>query len=367
MTSTTDLSIAIVIHDFALGGTERIALRLARAWADQGARVTIFCGTASGPLASLPGEAVTMVEASPPIPRGRGSRAKLGRAAAVQLEEHPADILFLPGNFHWPVVRHVAALRGSRPRIVAQISAALRKPQRGVIRQWLFDIRMARLLRRADALVAMSDDARSCAATLVDGPRVVTIPTPALDDDSAPPLPFMDGHPILLAVGRLVPEKGFGTLIEAFARCRNRDTRLVIAGSGPDEARLHGLAKRFGVADRVDLPGYVASSRKWLDRARLFILSSWFEGFPAVLVEALAAGRPVVATDCTPAAALLTQHDGAGQVVPTQNVAALAEAIDAMLERTPPDPQALADLVSVHRIGPVASQYLALFEQVQRP
>lgn len=78
-------SLGIVLHDLPLGGTERIALRLAGAWAARGVAVTVFVGHASGPLAALAPGAATLVAADPPIPRGRGSRERLGHAAARTL------------------------------------------------------------------------------------------------------------------------------------------------------------------------------------------------------------------------------------------------------------------------------------------
>lgn len=358
------MAIGVAIHDFSLGGTERVALRLARAWSEKGARVTLFCGDGSGPLADLAGSRVEIVQASPPIMRARGSRRRLGRWIARDLKNHPVDIVFVPGNYHWPVIAPVARLGKAAPHQVAQISAALRKPQRGWLRQWLFDLQMARLLRRADALVAMTDDVATQAKAVVRGPLVTTIPTPALDSAPCPPVPPPTGDRTIVAVGRLVPEKGFGDLIEAFARITTRNVRLVIVGEGPDEARLRGRIAALDLDNRVALPGYVADSRPWLDAANLFVLSSWFEGFPAVLVEALAAGRPVIATGCTPATALLDRLEGAGMVVPIRAPQALAEAIDIMLAKSAPEPQALADLVAGHRIDAVADAYLALFGQL---
>ncbi len=358
------MAIGVALHDFSLGGTERVALRLARAWSEKGAQVTLFCGNGSGPLADLAGPRVDIAKASLPIVRAGGSRRRLGQWIACDLKDHPVDILFVPGNYHWPVIAPVAKLGGAAPLQVAQISAALHKPQRGWLRQWLFDLQMARSLRRADALVAMTDDAAMRGKAVVRGPLITTIATPALDDASCPPVAPTAGDRTIVAVGRLVPEKGFGDLIDAFARITTRNVRLVIVGEGPDEARLRGRIAALGLDDRVALPGYVADSRPWLDAANLFVLSSWFEGFPAVLVEALAAGRPVIATDCTPATALLDRLEGAGIVVPICDPAAMAQAIDHMLASPAPDPQALADLVAGHRIGAVADAYLALFGQL---
>lgn len=353
------LSILIVLHDFALGGTERIAVRLANAWAAAGAQVTIFAGSAAGPLRGFADPAVKIATQSSPIARARGSRRRLARAAHSYAVTHRHDVAFVPGNFHWIV----AAALGPTMPVVAQVSAALHKPQRTGLRQRLFERRMRRQLAPAAAVVALADEFRDQADAILGAVRTKTIALPALADDSPPPEPAPCDGPIL-AVGRLVPEKGFATLITAFARLNRPDARLVILGEGPDRARLEQLAERLGVAERVTLPGYVADTRPFLDKARLFVLSSQHEGYCAVLVEALAAGRAAVATDCTPATALLA--GGAGAVVPIDDPAALAAAITEQLDRAAPDPQALAARVAHHRIGPVARTYLDLFERVRR-
>jgi glycosyltransferase involved in cell wall biosynthesis len=356
------LSILIVLHDFALGGTERVAVRLAEAWAKRGAAVTIFAGSDAGPLRALAGEVVEIVVAKPSIPRGSGSRRRLAQAARAFVARRRFDGVFIPGNFHWPVA---AALAGSGIPVVAQVSAALDKPQRGRLRQWAFEVRMRHLLRRVQAMVALSDVARDQADRILRRPVTTTIALPALSDDSAPPLPIPETKPpIVLAAGRLVPEKRFARLIEAFAKLPKGKARLVIVGDGPEADALRRQSETLGLADRVELVGYVADIRPWLDTARLFVLASDFEGYPAVLVEALAAGRPVVATDCTPATRLL-DTPGAGMVVPLNDSEALARSIAAMLAQSPPDPEALAGLVAHHRIGAVASEYLDLFARLR--
>jgi glycosyltransferase involved in cell wall biosynthesis len=178
-------------------------------------------------------------------------------------------------------------------------------------------------------------------------------------------MPILETQPpIVLAAGRLVPEKGFARLIDAFAKLPEGTARLVIVGDGPEADALHRQSETLGLADRVELVGYVADIRPWLDAARLFVLASDFEGYPAVLAEALAAGRPVIATDCTPATRLLAAP-GAGMVVPLDDSKALARAITTMLAQAPPDPGALAALVAHHRIGAVAAEYLNLFARLR--
>jgi len=361
---TEPLSIGIVLHDFALGGTERIAVRLASAWARAGAKVTIFAGGGEGAMRALLDPAVHVVVAEPSIPRSFGSRLRLGRAAAHYFARAPVGICFLPGNFHWPVAPWLAAL-SPPPAIVAQVSAALSKPQRPRWRQALFDRRMRRLLRWADAVVTLSQAAADEAERILGRPVVRAIPLPALPDVSEPPVPVPADSKTIVAAGRLVPEKGFDLLIAAFAQLGDPEARLVIVGNGPDETRLRGLVVQHGLEDRVVFPGYVADTRPWLDQARLFVLSSRFEGYPAVLIEALAAGRQVVATACTPAATELIDATS-GRVVPIDDAGQMADAIAGILASPPPWPAVLAARVERHRIGPVARAYLALFGEVAR-
>lgn len=351
-------SIGIVMHDFPLGGTERIALRLARAWSGMGVAVTIFCGSDRGPLKAMIPKGVRLVRARPVIARAPGSRQQVGKAAALYFAREPVDALFVPGNFHWEMVPALATIP-SRPRIVVQISSPLVMPQRGRIRQALFRRRMRRLLRHADAMVAMDDANRRRAERMTGRHIATTIRLPALDDD-APPHGPATGHTIL-AAGRLIPQKGFDLLIDAFARLDDPSTRLVIAGSGPEEKALRQKAAASGCGDRIKMLGYVPDIRPFLDEARLFVLPSRFEGFGAVVVEALGAGRPVIATASTPAVDDVLTDAERGLVVPIEDVPALTAAMRTLLDRPAPDPDRLACAVAGYRIGDGARAYLDLF------
>ena len=357
-------AIGIVLHDLGLGGTERIAIRLGNQWARLGARVTIFCGSREGLLASLPDSRIHVVEAARPIRRGLGSRMELANAAARYFLENPVNVCFVPGNFHWPVAPALAGLPSAvRPLVVAQVSAALDKPQRGKLRQTLFDLRMRRLLQHADGVVCLSHRACSQADSILRRKVAVRIALPALEEETPDLKQVSSGCRTLVAAGRLVPEKGFDVLVDAFARVQDRASQLIIVGSGPEEARLRQQVQRHGLASRVHLPGFATSIRPWLDQARALVLSSQFEGFPAVLVEALAAGRRVITTRCTHAIEDLGIGGELGSVVPVADVAALAQAMDATLHAPPPEPSRLATAVAEHHIGQGALEYLQAFER----
>jgi glycosyltransferase involved in cell wall biosynthesis len=188
---------------------------------------------------------------------------------------------------------------------------------------------------------------------------------PALDDEGACGPRTRASGKMILAAGRLAEVKGFDVALRAFARLGDPAARLVILGEGPCRQELAALAIALGVAERVEFPGYVTDIRPWLEAARVFLLSSYFEGYAAVVVEALDAGRPVVSTDCTPAAFELLSRPEAGAVAPIADVAGLATRLRQVMAAPAPDPQRLADMVAGYRIGPISAAYLRLFDSAK--
>lgn len=118
------------------------------------------------------------------------------------------------------------------------------------------------------------------------------------------------------------------------------------------------------MSERVSLPGFVPDIGPWLHRSRVLLLSSHYEGYAAVIIEALAAGRPVVATACTPAAQELLTLPDRGCVVPIGDVPAMTRALRAKLNEAAPDPERLAAAVAHFRIGPISQAYLRIFDDV---
>lgn len=358
------MKILVVLHDLPLGGTERVALRLTEAWAKMGHQVALLCGSATGAQAGRVSEAVELVECVPPIPRGLGSRIRLGRTVVEHLRRQPTDVLFVPGNFHWSICRAVArGLGADRPAIVAQVSSPLFKRGRKGFKQWLFEIGARDRLRDADTLVTLSSQTLPEVEAVLGQRLAVAIPLPALDD-AIVPVQTASGK-LIVAAGRLAPEKGYDVALRAFARVRDPEARLAIVGDGPLRGDLEALAASLGVADRVTFAGYAPDIGPWLDRARLLLLSSWHEGFGAVIVEALGRGRPVVATACTPAVEDLLGDPARGDVAAPGDASGLAKALDAQLAASPPDPRLLIEAVEPYRISPVAARYLALFQEAR--
>ncbi len=154
--------------------------------------------------------------------------------------------------------------------------------------------------------------------------------------------------PVVLAAGRLVPQKDCRTLIQAFALLRQtRMVRLMILGEGPERSTLYKLAQRLGIADDVEMPGFVENPYKYMKRAKVFVCSSLFEGFPNVIVEAMACGTPVISTNCPSGPSEILEHGRWGRLIAIGDVSGLAMAIEYVLdEAVHPNVRSRADMFS---------------------
>ncbi len=168
--------------------------------------------------------------------------------------------------------------------------------------------------------------------------------------------------PVVMAVGGLRKVKDFPTLLRAFARlAKGREARLLILGEGKERGRLGHLAVRLGIADRVDLPGFVANPFPFMARCRVLALSSVREGLGNVLVEAMALGTQVVATECTEGIRDLLRGGELGGLVPVGDDEALARALQVALDSRP-DPEALGRVTRPFGREPASRAYLDFFK-----
>jgi glycosyltransferase involved in cell wall biosynthesis len=143
----------------------------------------------------------------------------------------------------------------------------------------------------------------------------------------------------ILAMGALKEAKNFPLLLDAFAQIAvEQDAVLAIVGEGSSRDALQSQADRLGLADRVLMPGFCATPGDWYEGADLFVLSSAYEGFGNVLVEAMHFGLPVVSTDCPMGPSEILDGGRFGTLVPPDDVDALADAIRSALVGTP-DPE----------------------------
>lgn len=191
---------------------------------------------------------------------------------------------------------------------------------------------------RIDAVVGVSDGVADDTAEFaqIERRRVHTIYNPIPVDEIRQASRQTVDHawvgqtsrPLLITAGRLVAQKNFPLLLEALARLSGPNSpRLIVLGEGPLRDRLARRIVELELSDRVDLYGWCAQPYGFFARADLFVQSSDREGLSTVLIEALACGCPIVATDCQSGPREILDHGQYGHIVPMHDAEALADAI----------------------------------------
>lgn len=317
------------------GGAEKHLVRVANALDRGRFRVSVAVARGGG---SYEGELAADV-AYHPLPGGRMRNAALPLRRLLHRERPDVLCSFMD---HANCVALLAS-RGlaDAPAVVAGVqnppSTSLDRvpaPLRGAIRAG-----MRALYPRADAVVALSRGVGDELERMIPGVtgRLAVIPNAGMDD--APATPSVDANrpaetegPVLVACGRLVPQKDYPVMLRALARVRQQlPARLRILGEGPLRAELEALAASLGVADAVSWEGFQADPTRYMAAADLFVLSSAYEGFGNVIVEAMAAGAPVVATDCPYGPGEILEGGRHGVLVPPGDPGALADALQRVL------------------------------------
>jgi glycosyltransferase involved in cell wall biosynthesis len=197
--------------------------------------------------------------------------------------------------------------------------------------------------------------------TTIYNPLLIqTIRTKSLEPINHPWLQEKGTSPIILGVGRLVPQKDFATLLKAFSHVRrSQPAHLVIIGEGRLRSELEALAQSLGIDKDVWMPGFTDNPYAFMGRASVLVLSSICEGLPNVLLEALACGCPIVSTDCPSGPSEILQNGTVGPLVPVGDVQALAKAILSTLE-WPPSRTILQARAADFDIREISRQYLAV-------
>jgi glycosyltransferase involved in cell wall biosynthesis len=229
---------------------------------------------------------------------------------------------------------------------------------------------MGRVYPWADGIVSVSNGVGDDVSLLTGIPReqITTIYNPIMANEilekSHGPLdhPWFvpNATPVILGVGRLVPQKDFPCLLRAFRHVRSvRSAKLVILGEGRLRDELEALATTLGISQDVSMPGFSENPYAFMARASVLALSSAWEGFGNVIGEALACGCPVVSTDCPSGPAEVLKNGAYGTLVPVGNDKALADAILAVLDK-PSERERLRARASEFNLDIISEAYLQL-------
>ncbi len=332
--------IAILVRALAGGGAQRDAILLANGLAERGAASAIVTLDAAGPLRELIDPRVPLIDL------GQGRKLRLAAAIPALrrfFSEHRAAV-FIASEASANAIATLAVMsmpRAQRPRLVLrEVASPLQARRTDPYLQNRIGYRLAPwTYPRADLVIALTEPARRDLVEHFHVPeaKAVCLGTNAVFSAaeyqrlSSAPRQMEPG--LVATVGRLSAEKDFGTLIEAIAIVRQaRAVRLAIAGDGPERAALEALVAARGLGDAVEFLGFQSDPTRLLLRAALFVSSSRYEGFGNVLVEAMAAGASVVATDAPYGPRAILMDGTLGALVTVGDAPALAAAIGAALD-----------------------------------
>jgi glycosyltransferase involved in cell wall biosynthesis len=360
---------ALVVRRFEDGGVERNLTNLARGM-------------------GLMGQACDLVVSNPHHPYVRGLPAAV---RLIPVADGPAGLDAYLRTYAPDLVmtgkladdRDLLAARrrlGLPTRLVATVGTPLSESLKRRRMRPLYVWRETRRIRNdylaLDGITAVCEDvADDLRRHFVRTPVPVRVlPNPIIPEDldiraAAPcPHPWLrtGAGPVLAAIGGLRKVKDFATLLRAFALLpATLDVRLLLLGEGKERPALTALARRLKINDRVDLHGFVEDPFPYLARAAGLVLSSRREGLPNVVVEAMALGKPVAATDCPGGVGDLLRRGALGPLSPVGQPKALARAMESLIS-TPVDAGALRAAAEPYGMRRATGAYLRFFESLVR-
>ena len=320
--------ILVVIPTLAGGGAERVVSRLTREWArtrhvtlalfdpsdrvyDSGGRVVDVGAPASGNF----------------LGKTRAAALRTIRLMNLMRKERPDRIFSFMESANFPTIA-AAALTGRLDRLYVSVQddpASFR---------FVFRILIPLLYRGPAGVVAASEGVkRGLESAGVPAAKLSVIPNPvASEGGHAVGLEPPPSIRFILGVGRLDPQKGFDRLLAAAHGLDRPDLHLVILGKGGEHRALVELAHELGMEERVHFPGWVPRVEAWYRRAECFVLSSHHEGWPNVLMEAIANGCPAVSFDCRYGPREIVEDGKSGLLVTEGDIEGLTKAIARVLD-----------------------------------
>ncbi len=327
------MRIALVISSLDSGGAERVLSLMANYWAAENQVVTLITLSAIETDWYPLDPAIIRVGLNCLSTASRLSHAVWNNVQRIvqlrrQLAASRAEVIisFLDTT---NVLTLLAGLRQGIPIVVSE-----RVDPRQKTIGFAWNRLRALTYPYAAGLVVQSHALQPWAAQFA-GERIVhVIPNPvrSLSEARAHIGPRLKTHSKVIAMGRLVRQKGFDLLLSAFASClkRHPEWSLTILGEGEERSRLETQAAELGIADHVCLPGVVRHPEDELRQADLFVLPSRYEGFPNALLEAMACGLPVIGANCSTGPGDIIR-EGEGILIPPDDINALTSAMDRLM------------------------------------
>lgn len=346
-----------------MGGAERVALSLCSGLADRGYDVDLVLVNATGKLLEEVPSNVSIVD----LDAGRVAKSLM--PLRDYLSSQQPDVLY--SMMTEPNIIAILAHRMASVKtklVISEHNMLSRSAES--LKDRLVKFGAWGLYSLADEVVAVSEGVRRDLAehTRLSSDDITLIYNPvdieSIQGRAEEPVNhewFTDDEiDVVLSGGRHEPQKGFDTLLDAFNRIKRSDVRLVLFGTGPETESLKQQATALGIDDRVWFPGFVENPYKYMANADVFVLSSEYEGFGLVLIEALACGCPVVSTDCESGPAEILENGKYGPLVPVGDDEELSNSIKSILNH-PVEQTALREASLGYSIDVAIQQYGAVF------
>jgi glycosyltransferase involved in cell wall biosynthesis len=359
--------IAILLPDLRGGGAERVSVDLAKALKMQGHDVELV-------LMQARGELLEEAQASFSIVDLVTTRARALPLALARYLRRRRPAVLLAAMWPLTVIAPVAArLSGHHCTVVLSEHNTLSVQYRdwGRLHQGMMRASMALAYRLADRRVGVSagvvEDITRMSGLQLSAFDVVHNPVPPRSSPASAAIKaaeaLWDGPPgaRIVTIGSMKAQKNHPLLLRAFAKLKQPDARLMFVGDGKGRDALLLLANKLGVADRVILAGFHTDPTPFYLTADVFALSSDYEGFGNVIVEAMACGTPVVSTDCPSGPAEILENGRWGLLTPVGDAQALAETMNNALNTTW-DAERLRKRAADFAPAVAARKYLNLFE-----
>lgn len=336
--SSSPKRVLIFQSDMSGGGAERSVLNLVNGLDRSRFTPTLVLNRASGPYISALRDDVPVIE----IGAGRMRGALLGLVREIRRQR--PDILF--STMQGPSVMLWLARTLARSKAKLVLRESNNWTARGVSPRTISQRIVGWAYRSADQVVCLSEGVNEDTRSRYGAVRTRTIYNPidvagikrqAADrTGTVPPWNAKDSRDTvqILAVGRLTRQKGFDLLIDAASQITDLPWGLTILGEGPDRASLVEQIRSRGLNDRVSLPGFFQNPYPWFGEADLFVLSSRWEGFGHVIVEAMATGTTVLATRCPSGPDEIVHHREDGLLCDV-SVAAIAAGLRTLITDAP--------------------------------
>ncbi len=364
-------NITIFMPSLGGGGAERVMINIARGFIENGINVDLVLAMEDGPflkelhrdinivnlrvnrvIYALPKLIIYLRKVKPKVVFSTLNRANLILILAKVLSKVTTKVIIREANTPSQSIKSNKTLKN-----------------------YIMFILMSILYPKADLVIAVSEgvanDLKNVFKNISNQVIVINNPvvTPELllkANESAkhPWIHNKNNHKIILGVGRLSKQKGFKILVDAFYIVEKIiPSKLIILGEGEERFELEGMTKELFISNKVSLPGFVNNPFTFMKNSDVFVLSSLWEGLPNVLIQALAVGTPVVATDCQSGPSEIIINKQIGRLVPPGNPNALARAIIDILG-SPTNKKILVQRANAYSLSEIIPKYINVINAI---